>query len=224
MPLPALAPLIPLAAGLIGVGGAHLTNVANAREARRNRQFQERMSSTAHTRQVEDLRAAGLNPLISRVGGASSPGGDRAEMEDVVGRGVSSGMAAKMAMANLKLLEAQTSREHAQANVSNAQAGEIIASSQGPFGRIQQVHTAGELAKMNLEQQRALLPVALAQAKAQLSATLNSAEATRAAALLDQAALEGAKNIEELEKRLGPAGPAVRMLFELLRNLRGAIR
>lgn len=50
----------------------------SASEAAKNREWQEEMSNTAHQREVQDLIAAGLNPVLSVNAGASTPSGSAA--------------------------------------------------------------------------------------------------------------------------------------------------
>ena len=67
-------------AGLIGSAKAASaqrdTNAANLEIAQRQMDFQERMSNTAYRRVMNDMRGAGLNPILAyQQGGASAPFG-----------------------------------------------------------------------------------------------------------------------------------------------------
>lgn len=65
----------------------------NSAEAAKNRAWQEQMSNTAYQRAVEDMRKAGINPILAyQQGGASTPGGSQGTIS-----GASMGLASSSA-------------------------------------------------------------------------------------------------------------------------------
>lgn len=86
--------------------GTAYSNYQNKKEAKRNRNFQERMSGTAYQRAVVDMKKAGINPMLAYMkGGASTPGGSQARFESPTKEAVNSALAAskvKEEVLNLK--------------------------------------------------------------------------------------------------------------------------
>lgn len=105
-----LAAAVP--AVISGIGqlvGGHDQNLANARQAQKQMDFQERMSNTQWQRGVADMKKAGLNPALAyQQGGASAPQGASAQMQNTIGNATNSAMAAYQMKAQVDATRAQT--------------------------------------------------------------------------------------------------------------------
>lgn len=101
-----------------GQSSANRTNIQLGREQMR---FQERMSNSAHQREVEDLKKAGLNPILSAGGsGSSTPPGAMPRVESTKSEKNQIMRDAAMQVAQIKNLNANTAKTVMDTEVSEA--------------------------------------------------------------------------------------------------------
>jgi len=105
-----------------GLGSSADQQARSEAYASQNRDFQERMSSTAYQRQANDMRAAGMNPIAGYGSGASTPSGSVAQAMDLVTPGVSSALAVTRSRAEVENLEAQGENIRSQTALNHVMA------------------------------------------------------------------------------------------------------
>jgi hypothetical protein len=111
----------------IGAVGSYLgkssANQANQAMAQQQMDYQRMMSDTSYQRSVKDLKAAGLNPMLAYTqGGASTPQGATATMEDVAGNATTSAMSAAATAQQIRSQEAAMQLTGAQIESTEAEA------------------------------------------------------------------------------------------------------
>lgn len=115
----------PLIGGYFDTKNTQATNAANRDISNAQMAFQERMSNSAHQREVADLKAAGLNPILSaNHGGASTPSGaaipaQKSNIGEYVSKAFTGGISTAMDAYRLKN---DIATSDTQRNLNNASA------------------------------------------------------------------------------------------------------
>jgi hypothetical protein len=136
IPQLAILPILgAIGGGLLAGAGSYFgqkeANTSNRQINEGNKSWQEYMSNTAHQREVNDLREAGLNPILSATkgAGANTPTPGMARMESALGAGVNSARDAfnlaqttRQTDSNVGLQTAQGTAQIAQAQLANSTA------------------------------------------------------------------------------------------------------
>tara|TARA_B100000700_G_scaffold309579_1_gene388911 strand:+ start:128 stop:856 length:729 start_codon:yes stop_codon:yes gene_type:complete len=139
---PALVAAV-IGGNLLAAKGQRDANKMAQASAREQMEFQERMSSTAHQRQVADLRAAGLNPILSANKGASTPAGAKSDPKNelqawsqaaqtyAAGEGALATAKQQRVMADLKQLDVDWFNKYNELNPKSPVSPQIISSKFG---------------------------------------------------------------------------------------------
>lgn len=108
--------------GLLAAGasivGTMLRNKAAKSASARQMAFQRDMSDTSYQRGMEDMKKAGLNPILAgKFGGASTPTGSTYNPENLATNSVNAYLQTKQNEANVAFTEANTGKVQAETDV-----------------------------------------------------------------------------------------------------------
>lgn len=227
-----------LLGGLFGHSAQSSANKANLQLNRENRDWMERMSNTEWQRGVQDMKAAGMNPMLAfSQGGASSPSNSAPTVipEDAMARSVNSAgsnaIQAMQGLANVELTQAQADKVRQEADTARTFSASAFSRYNSEITeineRVANLVEQRKLTEAQATQVRQMLPGLLQLQAAQTQATsAQAAQSTAQGELLRlqkpemQATAELWKRLNEQGKAAGWGMGIIKDLFTIINNAR----
>jgi hypothetical protein len=151
------------------IAGGIVTGLMNKRSADKQMRFQDSSSRTQYQRAVADMKAAGINPMLSaKLGGNSAMSGAQSSMPDL-GQTVTSAKTVsnqkKLVAAQTGLMAAQADQASANASLARTQASNIVSQQQAGFPQAQaeQAFSSAAASRASVKQINAAVEKVLAE-------------------------------------------------------------
>lgn len=139
----AVSPFLPAVSSALSFKGAADRNDEQVASSREQMAFQERLSNTAYKRGMDDMRSAGLNPILAgKLGGASTPGGAQAQLHDEITPAIQTGMGMFKAQSDVDVQ--QSNIEKIEQEIENLEVAQDLT-------RTQRVKVSVEINKVQQE-------------------------------------------------------------------------
>ena len=151
-----------------GIGSALGTTAVGQLEGKRQRRFAKWQMRNKHQLEMEDLKKAGLNPLLTGgPGGGSPPSGGQAAPAKAIEGAVSSAVQYKAVKQQSRLIDSQIQTQVSQSNLNNANSAKAMIEAKAINNQIGKTSAETTAIKTKLPQELSKLKSEISNLKAQ---------------------------------------------------------